>query len=109
MNWKTFVISAAAGALGGYAVCEMINRATKVSPNEILEQVKKQFKQVGPINGSWIYTEPESFEKDHISYQVYKGGISRNHNGEKEQYEFIADASTGTILMVRQLQEEAVS
>jgi predicted small secreted protein len=29
---------------------------------------------------------------------VYKGGITRNTEGKREQFEFVADASTGTIL-----------
>jgi predicted small secreted protein len=109
MNWKSFIIGAAAGALGGYAACEIINKTTKVSPEKVLEQVKKQFKQNGPINGSWIHMEAEPYEKQHISYQVYKGGISKNNNGENEQYEFIADASTGTLLEVRRLSDDLAS
>ena len=29
---------------------------------------------------------------------MYKGGITRNTEGKREQFEFVADASTGTIL-----------
>ncbi|MDQ1001175.1 putative small secreted protein [Neobacillus niacini] len=46
-----------------------------------------------------MVTEP--FEKHQINYQVYKGGISKSQNGINEQFEFIADASTGTLLDIK--------
>lgn len=109
MNWKSFIIGAAVGAVGGYAACEMINKTTKVSPEKVLEQVKKQFNQNGTITGSWIHMEAQAYEQQHISYQVYKGGISKNNNGDNEQYEFIADASTGTLLEIKRLSDELES
>nr|WP_263325389.1 PepSY domain-containing protein [Neobacillus sp. Marseille-Q6967] len=101
MNWRSFILGAAVGAVSGYAVKEIISQKTYVSPEKVLENVKKQFSQNGPINGSWIHMEVEPFEKHQLKYQVYKGGISKNQNGVHEQYEFIADASTGTLLELR--------
>lgn len=110
MNWKSFLLGTTVGLISGYAVKEVISRKIDVSPEKVLDQVKRQFKQHGPINGSWIHMETESFEKYPIHYRVYKGGISRNINGKNEQYDFIADASTGTLLDVQILPaNEAVS
>jgi predicted small secreted protein len=103
MNWKSFVLGAAVGLISGYAAKEIISQKTYVSPEKVLDYVKKQFNQNGPISGSWIHMEAEPYEKQQINYQVYKGGISKNHNGLNEQFEFIADASTGTLLDVRSL------
>lgn len=103
MNWKSFILGATVGVIGGYAVKEIISTKSVVSPEKVLEHVKKQLKQNGPISGSWIHMEAEPFEKQQIRYNVYKGGISKTNNGENEQYEFIADASTGTLLDVRRL------
>ena len=41
---------------------------------------------------------PEPFEKEAIHMKVYKGGISRIKNGQLEQFEFAADAKTGTVV-----------
>ena len=101
MNWKSFILGAAVGAISGYAVKEIISQKTYVSPEKVLESVKKQFSENGPINGSWIHMVAEPFEKHQINYQVYKGGISKNQNGVTEQFEFIADAQTGTLLDVK--------
>jgi predicted small secreted protein len=105
MNWKSFFLGAAVGVIGGYAVKELIDRKD-VSPEKVLETVKSQFKQHGPISGSWIHMEAETYEKHPIKYRVYKGGISRNRDGENEQFEFIADAASGTLIDVNQLSQE---
>ncbi|WP_144555165.1 PepSY domain-containing protein [Bacillus sp. X1(2014)] len=109
MNWKSFLLGAAVGMISGYAAKEFIDSKTKVSAEKVLEQVKKQFTKNGPINGSWIHMEAEPYEKQHINYLVYKGGISKNNDGTTEQFEFIADAQTGTLLDVRSLSSDLVS
>ncbi|OIK08986.1 peptidase M4 [Bacillus sp. MUM 116] len=103
MNWKSFLFGAAAGALGSIAVRELIAQKSTISPEKVLTNVKNQFKQNGAISGSWIHMKPEPYQKEHIHYQVFKGGISKNNSGENEQYEFIADAKTGTIIDVHSL------
>jgi predicted small secreted protein len=109
MNWKSFALGVSVGIVAGVAAKEIISQNTKVSPEKVLENVKDHFKQNGPISGSWIHMKAEPFEQHQVQYQVYKGGISKNNNGATEQYEFIADASTGTLLDVRRLTEELVS
>ncbi|GHH97333.1 PepSY domain-containing protein [Neobacillus kokaensis] len=103
MNWKSFIVGAAVGILSGYAAREIFSNNSKVSPEKVLENVKKQFTQKGPITGSWIHMAVEPYEIHDIHYQVYKGGISKNIDGVNEQYEFAADASTGTLIDVRRL------
>lgn len=109
MNWKSFLIGVSVGIVGGYTAKQIISQKTKVSPEKVLEHVKAQFKQNGPINGSWIHMKVEPYEQHQVQYQVYKGGISKNNDGKNEQYEFIADALTGTILDIRKLSENLVS
>jgi predicted small secreted protein len=109
MNWKSFFIGAAVGLIGGYMTKEILQQKTNVSPEKVLEQVKRQFKQTGPISGSWIHMVTEPYERHDIHYEVYKGGISKNQDGSNEQYEFIADAQTGTLLEVRPITGALVS
>src|SRR4051812_20449313 len=101
MNWKSFLVGTAAGAIGGDAVSELLLKKSDVSPEQVLESVKNQFSKNGTIIGSWIHMELEIFKKQQIQYRIYKGGISKNNDGKMEQYEFIADTSTGTILDIR--------
>lgn len=102
MRWKTFILGVAVGALSGYATNKYISTQTFISAEKVLEGAKNRFKEQGPISGSWIHMKVEPFDKNNLTYQVYKGGISRNSstNGNREQFEFIADAKTGTLLDV---------
>ncbi|WP_264738800.1 PepSY domain-containing protein [Cytobacillus firmus] len=100
MNWKSFMLGVGVGLASGYAARELLSQKTSVSPEKALANAKDAFKQEGPISGSWIHMKAEPYEKGHLKYQVYKGGISRFSGEEAEQYEFIADAETGTILDV---------
>ena len=98
MNWKYFLVGVTTGLASAYIVKEVTSRKQTVSPEDVLEQVKTAFKQEGPITGSWINMNTETYSQSPIQYDVYKGGISRLINGTTELYEFIADASTGTII-----------
>ncbi|OCA91419.1 peptidase M4 [Bacillus sp. FJAT-27225] len=106
MNWKAFLLGAAAGAAAAYAVNEAILENRDVSAQKVLSHARNQFKASGPISGSWIHMEALPFEKNGIEYRVYRGGITRqnpNSSDTGEQFEFVSDATTGTILEVVKL------
>ncbi|KGR87785.1 PepSY domain-containing protein [Lysinibacillus odysseyi] len=91
------------GVVTGLAAAVIIKEVTeKVSPyksaNEILENIKADFKKDSPIDGSWIYMKTENFSNGFTEVPVYRGGISRLKNGEMETYEFAADARTGAVV-----------
>ncbi|WP_342780672.1 PepSY domain-containing protein [Bacillus marasmi] len=103
LNWKTFLIGVSSGLAGGLLASYLVTKdqPKKISPEKILQQVKAAFKENGPISGSWIHMKAEPYEKNHLSYVVYKGGISKMNQDGPTQYEFIADATTGTILSIK--------
>jgi predicted small secreted protein len=105
LNWKSFMIGVGSGLVGGFAAYYLLanERICFVSAEKVLDEVKAAFKEQGQIFGSWIHMEAQPFEKNHLKYMVYKGGITRNNNGKAEQYEFVADARTGTILSVEKM------
>ncbi|MCZ0755171.1 PepSY domain-containing protein [Anoxybacillus sp. J5B_2022] len=98
MNWRAFIAGAAAGFTVAYAV-QSLRQHQLISSEKALALAKKAFEHAGPISGSWIQTAPETYEKDGIVYNVYKGGICRS----EEQYEFIIDAYTGTVIETSRL------
>ncbi|WP_102335686.1 PepSY domain-containing protein [Salimicrobium jeotgali] len=100
MDWKKVTLATGAGILAGYVVKEQISSKKGVNPEKALKIAKEAFKKQGPISGSWIYMKPEQLNKNGISYNVYRGGISRNQDGETSQYEFFIDSATGTIVDV---------
>lgn len=103
MNWKTFIAGVAVGLAGGYCLSETLKNKLPLSGETVLADVKAAFKKEGKINGSWLQTKPEDYQKHAIQTKIYRGGITRQINGEPQHFEFIADAYTGTVLDVYQL------
>ncbi len=102
MKCKDFLAGILTGVAAGIVVKELVDRANPyVSADVALNDIKEQFKKEGPIDGSWIVMKTEPFENKMISMEVYRGGISRVMNGELEQYEFAADAKTGTVVELK--------
>ncbi len=98
LNWKSFFLGLSVGVVSGFATKQILDANAFVSPEKALANAKELFKQSGPISGSWIQMKTEPYEKQNLSYTVYKGGISRFTEESMEQYEFIADAATGSII-----------
>lgn len=76
----------------------LVDKKTPINADKILENVKKQFKEDGPIEGSWIEMTKVPWSKHSYHTKVYYGGLSRYEDGQVTQYEFIADAYTGSVM-----------
>lgn len=104
MKIKDFCAGVLTGVVGGIVVNEVINRANpNVSPDSVLSDVKDAFKKEGPIDGSWIVMKTEPYVDGLIELDVYRGGVSRITEGSFEQFEFVADATTGTIVEIEKI------
>ena len=104
MNLKDFTIGLVTGVAAAVIVKEMSNRvAPYANPDQILTNIKDEFKKQAPIDGSWIYMKTENFSNGFTETPVYRGGISRTMNGELENYEFAADARSGAIVDIKQV------
>lgn len=101
MSRKRAIIVAGLGIAIGYLLKDQIDQYKQITPDEALENAKQKFLKQGPVNGSWIYMNPETIEKNGLTYNVYRGGITRTIDGETKQYEFFADADTGTVIDVK--------
>lgn len=98
MSLKRTILATGVGVAIGFFAKQQIDQFQKPSPENVLNQAKEAFKKQGPISGSWIYMKPEEVEKNGLVYTAYRGGITRNIDGETKQYEFYADVETGTII-----------
>ncbi len=98
MNWKSFLLGAAVGFTAAIATKELLDPLGKPSPEKVLGDVKEYVKKNGKISGSWIMMKPEVYEKNELTYEVYRGGVTRNLDGKREQFEFVADSKTGALL-----------
>ena len=100
MKLRDLAIGAAIGFACGYLAKSIINDYQTYSPDDILTAVKKKMNETGKVIGSWILMTPEPFEKNGLQTQVFKGGLTRIIDGEQKQYEFFADAKTGTVMEI---------
>lgn len=76
----------------------IVDKKVPINADRILDNVKKQFREDGPIEGSWIEMTKVPWKKYSYDTKVYYGGISRFEDGRIVQYEFIADAYTGSVM-----------
>lgn len=97
MSFKRFFVGLSIGFAAGLLLNKGIQQE-KVSPEKILKTVKQQLQEKYTITGSWIHMIPENYEKNEINYTVYRGGITTTNQDEVIQFDFVADAKTGTIL-----------
>ena|SRR5699024_6225635 len=96
---NNFLIGAGVGFLLGFILTEQMERR-KISPERGLQLAKETFQKNWPINGSWIYVNPERIKRNGLVYETYRGGISRNIDGVNSQYGFYIDIDTGAIIDV---------
>lgn len=101
MNAKKIICAAGLGAVIGYTVKAQLEKMP-IKPEHALKKAKTSFKQSGPVSGSWIYMKPEEMTYNELEYTVYRGGITRTMANVNTQYEFLVDASTGSIISVEQ-------
>ncbi|MFC4556737.1 PepSY domain-containing protein [Virgibacillus kekensis] len=98
MNWKKVAIATGIGVAVGYLAKQQIDNYQTITPEKALKHAKETFKKQGPISGSWIYMKPEEVEKNGLLYNAYRGGVTRNIDGENKQYEFYVDVDTGAVI-----------
>lgn len=98
VSWKRVLIGIGIGFAAGMFLSKEL-QSEKISPEKVLKLVKQNLNEKFHITGSWIHMVPETFEKNEVTYTVYRGGITTtNQEDEVIQYDFIVDAKTGTIL-----------
>ncbi|WP_077327595.1 PepSY domain-containing protein [Virgibacillus siamensis] len=98
MSVKKAVLAAGMGVAVGYLAKQQLDNYQKITPEKALKQAKESFKKQGPISGSWIYMKPEEVEKNGLLYNAYRGGVTRNIDGENKQFEFYVDIETGAVI-----------
>lgn len=98
MKKRNLILAASIGFAVGYLLRDQMEQKQQITPEKALSNAKEAFKRTGPISGSWIYMKPEEVEKNGLVYQAYRGGITRNIDGNNKQYEFYVDVETGGII-----------
>ena len=90
-------LAASIGFIVGFVLRDQLEER-KLTPEKALKIAKETFRNNLPINSSWIYAKPERIEKNGLTYETYRGGITRNIDGKNEQFGFYIDIETGAII-----------
>jgi predicted small secreted protein len=108
MSWKKVLVGFGVGVGAGIGANMLVQKQLEkkyVKPEDALSTVKDAFKRKGEISGSWIHMIPESFDRFDLEYEVYRGGITAKEDDNAVRYEFLVDATTGTIIDVSPLKD----
>ena len=100
--WLIPVTLGASGIAGFIAGKLFGNR--QISADRILKLVKNDFASEGSLTGSWINDKAIPFQRFAVKTHAYEGGVSRLEDGEEVDYEFIADAYTGSLLELKRIE-----
>lgn len=100
MNKRSFLLGTTVGIAIGFLAKTFAEQNQHLSPEVALERVKEAFQRTAPVSGSWIYIEPQTYEKNGLVYETYRGGITRTMDDQQNQYEFQADVKTGVVIDV---------
>lgn len=108
MSWHTFkgglALGVGLGLVGGIASTLFYHKKNNLRWSR-LRKCKSCFLKEGPIEGSWIEFEKKPLRKFAIHSKTYTGGICRIEDDGIVQYEFTADAYTGTVIDIQRLKD----
>lgn len=91
-------ITGLAGFVAGHLISER-----RITPNRILARIRGSFRHEGPVTGSWIINRPFDYQHYAFKTKAYRGGITRLEDSATVNYEFLADANTGTLLSLKRV------
>ena len=97
------IIGGSIGLLGGLLASRWVQSKRHLDADSVLANVKKAFLEEGPIEGSWIQFTQQPLQKFALKTETYTGGITRFEDDQLVQYEFVADAHTGSVIDIYRL------
>ncbi|WP_096436205.1 PepSY domain-containing protein [Alteribacter populi] len=102
MSWKRFIVGVGIGVAAAWFTKDQMDKTEcNISPERALKMVKRKMKDFGSIDGSWIHMIAEDFRQDGLTYQVYRGGVSCTIDGQLHAFEFLVDATSGSVLKLK--------
>lgn len=100
---KYYGYSFLAGTLLGSTLIYSYKTGKQQKRAQILDHVKALFLREGPIEGAWIEDQPDTYMTQTQNAKAYFGGITRLENDKLQQYQFIANATTGELMDVSKI------
>ncbi|GGI63685.1 PepSY domain-containing protein [Limosilactobacillus sp. RRLNB_1_1] len=105
LNPWVIPVTLGASGIAGFIAGKLFG-SRQISADRILKLVKNDFADEGAVTDSWINDTAVPFQRFAVKSKAYEGGISRLEDGEKVNYEFIADAYTGSLLELKRIEND---
>ncbi|MTV82619.1 hypothetical protein [Secundilactobacillus folii] len=102
-NYQQLSLLSTLSILLGFLMGKSLKRRQYLTASDILERVKQAFRKESAIEGAWINEHPHQHAQFAVHTMVYTGGISRLEDQKLVQYQFTADAKTGSILKIKRM------
>lgn len=101
-----WIISLTLGASGiaGFIIGKLFGNRP-ISANRILRMVRNDFAREGRITGSWINHHMVPFQRFAVKTNAYRGGLTRREDDKLVNYDFLADAYTGSLLELKRTED----
>ncbi|HJA27614.1 MAG TPA: hypothetical protein H9720_04705 [Candidatus Limosilactobacillus intestinigallinarum] len=97
-------ITLGASGLAGFIAGKLFGNRP-MSARRILRMVRNDFAREGQITGSWIDHHAVPFQRFAVKTNAYQGGLTRREDDELVNYEFKADAYTGSLLELKRIED----
>lgn len=97
-------ITLGASGLAGFIAGKLFGNR-QMSAKRILKLVRNDFKREGSITGSWIDQHAFPFQRFAVKTNAYQGGLTRREDDQLVNYEFKADAYTGSLLELKRIED----
>lgn len=97
-------VTLGASGLAGF-ICGKFFGNRPMSARRILRMARNDFAREGQITGSWIDHHSVPFQRFAVKTSAYQGGLTRREDDELVNYEFKADAYTGSLLELKRIEE----
>lgn len=97
--WLLPVTLGASGILG-FLAGKLVGQS-RLSADDILKMVHNDFAKEGTITGSWINHHRIPYQRFAVRTDAYEGGLTRLEDDQPVDYQFIADAKTGSLISLK--------
>lgn len=97
-------ITLGASGLAGFIAGKLFGRR-QMSAKRILKMIRADFKKEGRVTGSWIDNHSFPFQRFAVKTNAYRGGLTRQEDDQMVDYEFTADAYTGSLLELKRIED----
>lgn len=89
----------------GFLAGKLFGQRT-ITADQILKVIRDDFKREGQVTGSWINQKKIPYQRFAVRTDAYEGGITRLEDNVPVDYQFIADAKTGSLLSLKRIDRE---